>query len=158
MAKAGCKKRKIIICIVSIVAVIALLFSACAVYLGDYYHAITPAGESFGLQDGSSLPETIKLDNGNIVCKSENATKGLIFYPGGKVEYTAYLPLMESLAQKGILCVLVKMPFNLAVFDVNAADGIREMFPEITDWYIGGHSLGGSMAAASRRETLSGSL
>lgn len=55
---------------------------------------------------------------------------------------------MESLAQKGILCVLVRMPFNLAVFDDNAADGIREMFPEITDWYIGGHSLGGSMAAA----------
>ena len=103
MAKAGSKKRKIIICIVSI-------FGACAVYLGDYYHAITPAGESFGLQDGSSLTETIKLDNGNIVCKSENATKGLIFYPGGKVEYTAYLPLMESLAQKGILCVLVRMP------------------------------------------------
>lgn len=92
MAKTGSKKRKIIICIVSIVAVIALLFGACAVYLGDYYHAITPAGESFGLQDGSSLTETIKLDNGNIVCKSENATKGLIFYPGGKVEYTAYLP------------------------------------------------------------------
>lgn len=55
---------------------------------------------------------------------------------------------MESLSQKGILCVLVRMPFNLAVFDVNAADGIREIFPEITDWYIGGHSLGGSMAAA----------
>ena len=143
MATTGSKKRKIIICIVSIVAVIALLFGACAVYLGDYYHAITPADESFGLQDGSSLPETIKLDNGNIVCKSENATKGLIFYPGGKVEYTAYLPLMESLAQKGILCVLVRMPFNLAVFDVNAADGIRDMFPD-----IGGHSLGGSMAAA----------
>ena len=125
MAKTGSKKRKITICIVSIVAVIALLFGACAVYLGDYYHAITPAGESFGLQGGSSLTETIKLDNGNIVCKSENATKGLIFYPGGKVEYTAYLPLMESLAQKGILCVLVRMPFNLAVLDVNAADGIR---------------------------------
>lgn len=60
---------------------------------------------------------------------------------------------MESLAQKGILCVLVRMPFNLAVFDVNAADGIREMFPEITDWYIGGHSLGGSMAAAYLENT-----
>lgn len=49
MAKTGSKKRRIIICIVSIVAVIALLFGACAVYLGDYYHAITPAVESFGL-------------------------------------------------------------------------------------------------------------
>lgn len=76
MAKTGSKKRKITIYIVSIVAVIALLFGACAVYLGDYYHAITPAGESFGLRDGSSLPETIKLDNGNIVCKSEKCDKG----------------------------------------------------------------------------------
>ena len=30
---------------------------------------------------------------------------------------------------------------------MNGADGIREMYPEITEWYIGGHSLGGSMAA-----------
>ena len=64
---------------------------------------------------------------------------GFIFYPGGKVEYTAYAPLM---------CVLLKMPLNLAVLDVNAADSVFDMFPEISSWYIGGHSLGGSMAAS----------
>ena len=42
----------------------------------------------------------------------------------------------------------VEMPFNLAVFDISAADGIQENYPEIKEWYIGGHSLGGSMAAA----------
>ena len=72
----------------------------------------------------------------------------MIFYPGGKVEYTAYVPLMQACAEKGILCVLVEMPFNLAVLDVNAADGIQREYPEIEDWYIGGHSLGGSMAAS----------
>ena len=55
---------------------------------------------------------------------------------------------MEALAAEEIFCVLVEMPFHLAVFDVNAADGIREQYPEIEDWYLGGHSLGGSMAAA----------
>jgi hypothetical protein len=40
------------------------------------------------------------------------------------------------------------MPFHLAVFDVNAADGIMEQFPEITSWYMGGHSLGGAMASS----------
>ena len=40
------------------------------------------------------------------------------------------------------------MPFNLAVLDINAADGIQEQHPEIEKWYIGGHSLGGSMAAS----------
>ena len=32
--------------------------------------------------------------------------------------------------------------------DVHAADGIPDRYPEIGIWYIGGHSLGGSMAAA----------
>ena len=64
------------------------------------------------------------------------------------MEYTAYIPLMQACAEEGILCVLVEMPFNLAVFDVNAADGIQKDYPEIEEWYIGGHSLGGSMAAS----------
>jgi len=40
------------------------------------------------------------------------------------------------------------MPFNLAVFDVNAADRIYSKFPGIVNWYIGGHSLGGAMASS----------
>jgi hypothetical protein len=55
---------------------------------------------------------------------------------------------MAELARDGILCVLVEMPFRLAVLDVSRADGIKEEFPEIENWYIGGHSLGGSMAAS----------
>ena len=51
-------------------------------------------------------------------------------------------------ASEGVLCVLVEMPFRLAVLDVNAADGIRELYPQVDRWYLGGHSLGGSMTAA----------
>jgi pimeloyl-ACP methyl ester carboxylesterase len=40
------------------------------------------------------------------------------------------------------------MPFNLAVLDINRAKGLQELYPNITNWYIGGHSLGGSMAAS----------
>lgn len=72
---------------------------------------------------------------------------GIIFYPGGKVEYTAYAPLMQACAEEGILCVLTKMPCNLAVLDIKAAEGIPELFPGVKDWYMAGHSLGGSMAA-----------
>jgi len=86
-------------------------------------------------------------DDGTLVFKPENATKGFIFYPGGKVEYTAYQPLMAACAQQGILCILVEMPFNLAVLDIHAAEGIQRRYPEVEEWYIGGHSLGGSMAA-----------
>ena len=64
------------------------------------------------------------------------------------MENTAYAPLLHKLADEGILCVLVKMPCNLAVLDTNAADGIPEEFPEVDSWYIGGHSLGGAIAAS----------
>lgn len=48
------------------------------------------------------------------------------------------------------------MPRNLAVLDVNAADGITEQYPDIDVWYLGGHSLGGAMAAnyAANRNNL----
>ena len=39
------------------------------------------------------------------------------------------------------------MPLNLAFTGINRADGIRADYPEIESWVIGGHSLGGAMAA-----------
>lgn len=139
------RKRKIFIVITSIILAVAVIIGACAIYLTDYYHADIKAIEVFS---PVNTTEIHKLDDGAIVFEPDDATKGLIFYPGGKVEYTAYIPLMEELSSEGILCVLVEMPFNLAIFDINAANGIQEKYPEIASWYIGGHSLGGSMAAS----------
>lgn len=138
------RKRKVFIITVSTVLAVAIIVTACAIYLGDFYGADEEAIGAF-LTEDSSLKET---PDGMIVFEPEDATTGLIFYPGGKVEYTSYIPLMQACADKGILCVLVEMPFNLAVLDVNAADGIKEEYPAIKDWYMGGHSLGGSMAAS----------
>ena len=62
--------------------------------------------------------------------------------------HNVLIEVLASLAEQGVLCILVEMPFRLAVFDVNAADGISELYPCVESWYIGGHSLGGSMAAS----------
>lgn len=130
---------------VIIICVLAAFTLAGLVYVNDYYHGDETALEA--LQEGGliSVDQTVR---DRIVFLPEDPKAGLIFYPGGKVEYTAYAPLLRELAEAGVLCVLVKMPCNLAVLDINAADGIQEDFPEVTEWYIGGHSLGGSMAAA----------
>lgn len=138
------RKRKRIIILITVVAV---LFAACAIYLSDYYHADLSAIEDMEFASELSV-ESETWEDGTLVFTPEEAETGLIFYPGGKVEYLAYQPLMQAFAAEGILCVLVEMPFNLAVLDVDAADGIQEEFPEIEEWYIGGHSLGGSMAAS----------
>lgn len=124
-------------------------FSFCVIYVNDYYHADI---EAISVFKNDSLVSKEILNDNTIVYSADNANSAFIFYPGGKVEYTAYEPLMISLANKGIMCVLIDMPFNLAIFDINAADGIQAQFPEINKWYIGGHSLGGSMAAMYLKE------
>ncbi len=142
-------KRKLPRWLPGIGLVFAILAGACGMYLGDYYPADGAAVESFAA--AQEVPQ-ITMEDGTIVFKPQAAEAGFIFYPGGKVEHTAYIPLMRACASKGMLCVLVEMPFRLAVFDVNAAEGIRQQYPEIQRWYIGGHSLGGSMAAAYLKE------
>ena len=144
-------KRRILICLISVLLVCDVIVTACAVYLADYYKADEKAIAAYleldTVTDGAVTQNTLE-DNTIIFLPEMPTDKGFIFYPGGKVEHTAYIPLMEACAARGIFCVLLDMPFNLAVLDINAADGIREAYPEIESWYIGGHSLGGSMAAA----------
>ena len=72
---------------------------------------------------------------------------GLIFYQGGKVQTEAYGPLILPLLDEGISIFLPDMPFNLAVFNSDAALEIITRHPEIQTWWLGGHSLGGAMAA-----------
>jgi hypothetical protein len=152
MKKEENKKNKILKRLVAIVIVFALLFGACAFYVNDYYRADLGAISAFS---SSEKVERENLSDGTIIFKPDNVKAGFIFYPGGKVEYTSYIPLMDALARKGVMCVLLKMPFNLAVLDVDGAEGIQEMYPEIENWYIGGHSLGGSMAASYLSENIS---
>jgi hypothetical protein len=72
---------------------------------------------------------------------------GIIFYPGGRVDARAYAPSAQALAQQGILVVITPMPLNLAVLAPGKASEVIDHFPEVDTWIIGGHSLGGSMAA-----------
>ena len=73
---------------------------------------------------------------------------GLAFYPGAKVDPRAYVRLLRSAAEAGYPVVIFKQPFNLAILDSNAADSVvGEAGDDVDRWVIGGHSLGGAMAA-----------
>ena len=74
-------------------------------------------------------------------------TSGFIFYPGGRVAAEAYAPLGRVLAEDGHLAVIVAMPLNLAILNPDAASDVIGAFPSVKRWVIGGHSLGGVMAA-----------
>ena len=144
------KQKTLFIILTSAVAVLLITVIGFGIYVGDYYRADWQAIDAAIHQNGEPCHSKSWLDvyKKYTVYESETSYAGLIFYPGGKVESAAYEPLMNELAKRGILCVLVDMPFNLAVLDVNAADVVINAYPEIHKWYIAGHSLGGSMAAA----------
>lgn len=95
----------------------------------------------------SSADVTVAQTEETIAFIPAEPRAGFIFYPGGLVPAEAYAPLLRMLAEEGVLCVAVHMPFRLAVLDMGAAKGIADSYPDITRWAIGGHSLGGAMAA-----------
>lgn len=101
-----------------------------------------------------AFPEAVALagetraDRGWYVFEPEGDVRaGLIFYPGGLVDAAAYAPLMEQLRAHGVRAVIVPMPLDLAVFGIDRADEVIAAYPDVDTWIIGGHSLGGAMAA-----------
>jgi pimeloyl-ACP methyl ester carboxylesterase len=77
----------------------------------------------------------------------QNLSTGLIFYPGGRVDPRSYAPAARDIAAEGHLVVIVPMPLNLAFLAPDRASTVVASFSEIEHWVIGGHSLGGAMAA-----------
>jgi hypothetical protein len=74
-------------------------------------------------------------------------TTGLIFYPGGLVDPRAYAPYAQDIAAAGYLVVIPPMPLNLAILKAGEAENVIEAFPEVENWAVGGHSLGGVVAS-----------
>ncbi len=140
----------VFIVIVILVIVMAIAFKS---YTGNYYRADSNIiNVAKNLFDDSVHSYSNK--NGTVFIPVNQKPKAVIvFYPGGKVEYTAYSSLMYAIAAKGYCCLLPKMPENLAFFRIDAANKItqgyekdKELVQDI-DWYLAGHSLGGVAAA-----------
>lgn len=134
-------KRKISLGIIICLILCGLGFG---IYVGDYYHANTQQIEAYQVNKKID----VLVEDGNYIFMPEEVDAGFIFYPGGKVEAEAYIPLLKEIASQNVLCVLIDMPFNLAVFDINAANDVLDDYSNGINWYIGGHSLGGAMAAS----------
>lgn len=132
--------KKVLIVIVAILLVFCVTFG---IYVSNYYKAEPEALAV--LEENTSVTEE---DGYYLLRPEESAETGIIFYPGAKVDERAYLPILEQLREKGMLCILVKMPFHMAIFDQNAAEAYYGKYPEIKEWYISGHSMGGAMASS----------
>lgn len=138
------KKLKIIKYSLITLLIIILVFLVIAYfYLNDYYKAT----EDVNSYLHSKNFVNVTLENNVYFFDGSGEDDAIVFYQGGKVENIAYAPILFKLAENGIDCFLVKMPFNLAIFDVNAANKVISKY-NYKRWYMMGHSLGGVEAAS----------
>lgn len=151
------KSQKNVIRIMAATVIVAAVIFICVTYVNDYYSATDTAKKAIL---GNDIVEVTE-EKGYYVFSSCNVSedksgeesqteqeKGIVFYPGAKVEETAYAPLLLELAENGYEVYLVKMPAKLAIFGMNAAEEIMENAGHIENWTMMGHSLGGAMAAS----------
>jgi predicted alpha/beta-hydrolase family hydrolase len=130
--------------LVGVLAAVLLALAGFAIW------AYTPLGPMPEALAALSSDEQIQVETGPWLTfrpTGPQPDKGLILYPGGRVDYRSYAPLAREIARQGYTVVIVPMPFNLAVFGAGRAADVIAAHPEIKTWAIGGHSLGGAMAA-----------
>ena len=137
--------KRILIGLIAIITIVVIGFWAWAT-IGAQKPEATAQAELQRLPIYASMMFQSDRD-GYSILPAKTAKSGFIFYSGGLVEPEAYAAHLQPIAEAGYAVFAPKMTLNLAVFNINAADDIIAAHPEIENWIIGGHSLGGAMAA-----------
>ncbi|WP_053732599.1 alpha/beta hydrolase [Nocardia sp. NRRL S-836] len=87
-----------------------------------------------------------RAEDGSTVLRPDGPVRaGLVFHPGARIDYRAYVPVLRRVAAQGFLVVVVREPLNIALLGGGTA-GVRAAHPEVPGWAVGGHSLGGVAA------------
>jgi pimeloyl-ACP methyl ester carboxylesterase len=100
------------------------------------------------LHDGNGVDVSVSATRIRLQPTGAAKRTGLVFYPGAKVDPRAYTRILRPLAEAGYPVVVIKFPYNLAVFGISSADDVVGADDAVDRWVIGGHSLGGAMAAS----------
>lgn len=133
------------IALISVLAFFVLLAVSCVMIVSGSYHASPDAAAALVCQNGVTVTQP---SDTVILFDADGASSGVVFYPGGLVDYDAYIPLCRAIADRGVSAALVRMPGNFAFMDMDAALRIPALMPDVAHWYIAGHSLGGVMGGS----------
>jgi hypothetical protein len=140
---------------------LGLLAVAVIATLGFVIWAETPlkaAPEALSALESDSTVKVTVHDYVTFKPADSEPTTAFIFYPGGRVDYRSYAVPLRKIAERGFLVILLPVRLNLAFFDIDAADRAVSDLPEIQNWVVGGHSLGGVAASlyASKKDDVDG--
>jgi len=138
--------------ILAVIALIILAVITFFIWTQFIYTADEVALKGFFDQNSSMLTITEHPNYWEIspICDDIHCpTSGFIFYPGAKIDPQAYFHKLDFLANGNSFTktfFITKPPLHLAFFGINQADEIIQNNPKITNWMLGGHSLGGAMS------------
>ena len=137
--------RRVRIGAVGLLVVIALVVVGVLVWAN-----IVMQGDRARAMDAWTDPAVTitSTDHSIVIAPTESASAtGLVFIPGAKVDPYAYMFTLSGIVeQSGVTVVITKPTLNLAFFDLRPLDTFTADAPGVTDWYVGGHSLGGVKA------------
>lgn len=143
-------------CLILLPAAAGAAVLAFLLWTSFYYHA---GDAALAAMQSDGIVSVEKTKTGWLFDgpSDENA---LIFYPGAKVDERSYAPVLHALAARKADVYLIRMPFHLAFFGINTAHAICKDGRYVS-YFIGGHSLGGAMAAgfaAGHEEKIAGEI
>ena len=124
-------------------AVLAL--AAALAWLNPFAYQPGPTAEA-----GPASDLTVTETSTAITMSPDRArtTRGLVFYPGARVDARAYQDILAPVVGAGYRVVILKEPLGLSLLDGNQARSAIRDNPDITSWAVGGHSLGGVAASS----------
>lgn len=131
-----------------LIAIVIVLAVAIAGFVIWGSTPLGPMPEAMAAMESDAAVEVATEPWLSFLPTGDAQTTGLIYYPGGRVDPRSYAPMARAIAEAGYPVVIVPMPLNLAVFGVDRAADVIAAYPQVERWAIGGHSLGGSMAAS----------
>ena len=128
-------------------ALLALLVVAVVAFL--VWADDTYAAEPDGLAAVQDDPRVRLDDRGDVVVLSpagEGDGSGLVFLAGAKVEPQAYAATFQEVAARGTTVVVVEPFLHLALLERRPFEELTAFAPDVEDWAVGGHSMGGVRA------------
>lgn len=147
MARRWSKKTKAIIFIV--VGVVAAALAGFIIYYSSPMRAETK--ELTAVKNMATIRFT-DAPNAIVLTPLSSFKKGIVLYPGDRIEPAAYAYKMSQVVQSGVAVVIVKMPLHMAALDLRSPSEFTALEPSVMDWYVAGHSSGSGRACQIARD------
>lgn len=129
----------------AVVAVLVLVVGGLLVYAN--VGRMAAEAEPLTAVEGDPAIELTNEDGAYVLRPAEGASnEGLIFIPGAKVDPLGYASMLAGLVRDGVTVVITQPTLGLAILDLRGPAAFTVLAPDVDEWAIGGHSLGGVRA------------